>query len=321
LEIHSYWAEWFEPRPESRREDEATAAEAAAAAPPGAEVAARRRAWHALATAAESGWDFSSRWLGDGATLATIRTAEASARAAAAAAVASPCPRLLGGLAQASPACRFAGLPFGGLAHHLTATAQAWALLPPKKLMACSPHLPEQVVPADLNAFVFQLLSNISWAAAELGDAATARRFGAAAAAKREAVAQTLWDAAAGCWRDGLLSPEEEGGAGGSGSVTSSAGSGGGAVLSVALSRAAFASNYVPLWTGLTAGNPEMGARVVASLEASGLVQPGGGRGVCSGGVAAGGGRGCSAGHAKPKPWLSACQAAPKPLESRAKAA
>ncbi|GBF87739.1 trehalase-like [Raphidocelis subcapitata] len=214
--LSRYWADWFKPRPESWREDEATASEAAAAAPPGAEAAARRRAWHGLATAAESG-------LGLG------------------------------------------------------------------------------IVPADLNAFVFQLLSNIEWAAAALGDAATARRFGAAAAARREAISQTLWDDAAGCWRDGLLAPEEAGGGGGGGGDGGGGGSGGGgsggrdgasggggdgggggsgggggAVFSVSLNPAAFASNYVPLWAGLTAGDEGTGARVVASLEASGLVQPGG---------------------------------------------
>lgn len=32
------------------------------------------RLWRDVASAAESGWDFSSRWFGDGHTLATIRT-------------------------------------------------------------------------------------------------------------------------------------------------------------------------------------------------------------------------------------------------------
>ena len=53
------------PRDESWREDVATAA---ASARPAAEV------WRDLRAGAESGWDYSSRWLGDGRTLATIRT-------------------------------------------------------------------------------------------------------------------------------------------------------------------------------------------------------------------------------------------------------
>ena len=55
------------PRPESYREDEATAS--------GVESAgARARLFGDLAAGAESGWDFSSRWLADGRNLSTIRT-------------------------------------------------------------------------------------------------------------------------------------------------------------------------------------------------------------------------------------------------------
>jgi alpha,alpha-trehalase len=82
-ELSRYWADWWEPRPESYREDLETAAAAAVAAGSAAAVAggpsaAERqcRLWHELATAAESGWDFSSRWFEDGATLATIRTSQ-----------------------------------------------------------------------------------------------------------------------------------------------------------------------------------------------------------------------------------------------------
>jgi alpha,alpha-trehalase len=63
------------------------------------------------------------------------------------------------------------------------------------------------VVPADLNAFLHQLESNIAWAAAALGDGATARRFSKAAAARRAAMDALLWDEAAGARRGmaGLL--------------------------------------------------------------------------------------------------------------------
>lgn len=52
------------PRDESWREDVETARGAAD----------RGQVWNDLRAGAESGWDFSSRWLGDGRTLATIRT-------------------------------------------------------------------------------------------------------------------------------------------------------------------------------------------------------------------------------------------------------
>ena len=57
------------PRPESWREDEATVA----AIPP-SEQAKRDQLFGDLAAAAESGWDFSTRWLCDGEGLASIRT-------------------------------------------------------------------------------------------------------------------------------------------------------------------------------------------------------------------------------------------------------
>jgi alpha,alpha-trehalase len=65
--LNRYWDDRDTPREESWREDVETAR--AADRPP--EVVYRN-----LRAAAESGWDFSSRWLGDGRTLATVRTIE-----------------------------------------------------------------------------------------------------------------------------------------------------------------------------------------------------------------------------------------------------
>ena len=63
--LNRYWDDRDTPRDESFREDVATAATAPR---PSADV------YRDLRAAAESGWDFSSRWLGDGRTLATVRT-------------------------------------------------------------------------------------------------------------------------------------------------------------------------------------------------------------------------------------------------------
>jgi len=64
--FNRYWDASATPRQESWLQDEKTAAQAPDR--PQAQV------WRDLRAGAESGWDFSSRWLGDGKTLATIRT-------------------------------------------------------------------------------------------------------------------------------------------------------------------------------------------------------------------------------------------------------
>ncbi|MGH8242697.1 MAG: alpha,alpha-trehalase TreF [Steroidobacteraceae bacterium] len=65
--FNRYWDDRDTPREESYRNDVETAR---ASGRPPAEV------YRNLRAAAESGWDFSSRWLRDGSTLATIRTVE-----------------------------------------------------------------------------------------------------------------------------------------------------------------------------------------------------------------------------------------------------
>jgi alpha,alpha-trehalase len=63
--LNRYWDDRDSPREESYREDVETAR---ASGRPAAEV------YRDLRAAAESGWDFSSRWLADGKTLATVNT-------------------------------------------------------------------------------------------------------------------------------------------------------------------------------------------------------------------------------------------------------
>jgi alpha,alpha-trehalase len=63
--LNRYWDERRAPRDESYKEDVQTASQSSRSAP---------EVWRNLRAAAESGWDFSSRWLADGATLSTIRT-------------------------------------------------------------------------------------------------------------------------------------------------------------------------------------------------------------------------------------------------------
>jgi alpha,alpha-trehalase len=65
--LNRYWDDRDTPRDESYREDVATAKQS------GRDPA---EVYRNLRAAAESGWDFSSRWLADGKTLATVRTTE-----------------------------------------------------------------------------------------------------------------------------------------------------------------------------------------------------------------------------------------------------
>ncbi len=66
--LNRYWDGRDTPRDESFAEDRATAAEV--------EGEPAEKVYRNLRAAAESGWDFSSRWFADGQTLATIRTTD-----------------------------------------------------------------------------------------------------------------------------------------------------------------------------------------------------------------------------------------------------
>ncbi len=66
--LNRYWDDRPVPRPEAYKEDIALAAEA--------EGRTAEEVYRNLRAAAESGWDFSSRWFADGESFATIRTTE-----------------------------------------------------------------------------------------------------------------------------------------------------------------------------------------------------------------------------------------------------
>src|SRR5690606_7715656 len=65
--LNRYWDDCDTPRDESHIMDVATAAASPRPAP---------EVYRNLRAGAESGWDFSSRWLADGRSLHTIRTVE-----------------------------------------------------------------------------------------------------------------------------------------------------------------------------------------------------------------------------------------------------
>eukprot|EP00879_Flechtneria_rotunda_P007623 GHRR01007995.1.p1 GENE.GHRR01007995.1~~GHRR01007995.1.p1 ORF type:complete len:511 (+),score=72.93 GHRR01007995.1:1352-2884(+) len=204
--VHSlsrYWADWYQPRPESYREDSELARNVTGTSSPTNSAAAQL--YHELSSGAESGWDYSSRWFADGKTLGTIRTS--------------------------------------------------------------------QIIPADLNGWLYQMERNIAWAANLTGDGATSDRFNKAAAARKEAMDRLLWDNTTVMWRDGILS-----------SLTNSNGTtsqgngtdGTNQVYMLALNPGISASNFIPLWAGLSEGDEAQGARVVQSLQDSGLISASG---------------------------------------------
>lgn len=69
-----------------------------------------------------------------------------------------------------------------------------------------------------------------------------------------------------GMWRDGILSQP--------GNTTSGNTS---QVYTLTQNPGVFASNFIPLWAGLTEGNESQGAQVVAALKNSSLIGPSGG--------------------------------------------
>jgi alpha,alpha-trehalase len=192
-----YFADFFKPRPESYRED----AELAEHLDP----VAAAQLFCDIASAAESGWDFSSRWFADGESLSTIRTTK--------------------------------------------------------------------IVPADLNAWLYQMAVNISDFAGQLGQDDLCVQYKALAEEHLAAITELMWNAEDGCWHDLLLDStvaHEH-------LSSSKAGADGTpAVREAEQLRDAYASNFVPLWCGCgsaTAGNPHA---VSKGLRASGLLQPAG---------------------------------------------
>lgn len=123
--LNRYWDQLDTPRPESYSRDEELAQRAGRP---------RGELFRDLRSAAESGWDFSSRWLGDGQHLETIRTT--------------------------------------------------------------------QLVPVDLNCFLWQLESTLAQAHAAHGDAEGAARLERAAAARHSAIEKYCWSPTLGFFGD-----------------------------------------------------------------------------------------------------------------------
>jgi len=321
-----YWARWEAPRPESQREDEATAAEAEAEAAGGgrgggggsgsggaggADVSRlRRRLLRDLASAAESGWDFSTRWMPPSA--GGFKTWEQQQQQQ---------------LQQQQQQQHNSGDGTKTAAGSATAAAAAAPAPSTPTRPSLSTLRTTRVVPADLNAFLYRAERDAAWAARQLGDEAAAARLEALARSRRLAMRALLWDKRAACWRDGWLVRwrRERGGAGVGDGDGGDGGDDGGACPALddddddddeeaeaedeggdgagaparpwvlRRSQGVYASDYVPLWCGLlddddSDGEGQEGAprgggggssesdadRAALSLLRSGLLAPGG---------------------------------------------
>ncbi|EFN59576.1 hypothetical protein CHLNCDRAFT_7735, partial [Chlorella variabilis] len=181
-----YHAAWDKPRPESYRQGWLAAGLPSRHAP-------ACLLWRELATAAESGWDFSSRWLADGTSLRSCRAT--------------------------------------------------------------------RVVPADLNALLYQMESNMAAFADEVGYHGLAAGLVYQAKQRLAAIRALMWDDASGQWRDLVLGAPD-------GADEASTDASAHPVLA--------ASNWVPLYCGCAAAGSAQAAAAVASLRGSGLIREAG---------------------------------------------
>ncbi|KAH7388450.1 hypothetical protein KP509_16G076300 [Ceratopteris richardii] len=189
--LSRYYANWKAPRPESYINDVQIAA--------GVSVNKQEALYHDIATAAESGWDFGSRWLRDEENLSTLFT--------------------------------------------------SW------------------ILPADLNAYVFQMESNIAYFAKVLGVKSAVRKFGRAAKARQIAMDSIMWNDDMGQWFDYVLDSYH---------------------CKVYLNKTIYLwnergqriitsiSNFVPLWGGILKPGDARTEKVVNALIKSRLLFPAG---------------------------------------------
>jgi alpha,alpha-trehalase len=198
-----YWADWDEPRPESWREDVDTT-----------HGTTHGAIYRDIAAAAESGWDFSSRWLKDGTALSTIETTN--------------------------------------------------------------------IIPVDLNAYLYQMESNIVKLADKVGREEVGGEYKELARLRKEAVERLFWDE--GQWRDLRITKRDSGE--NSGDHHHNGGHHDmhhhrvhvyGKDVVHKESTGIYASNWIPLACGCVEKNSKDAVAAVESLVKSGLLSAPGG--------------------------------------------
>ncbi|KAL3152867.1 hypothetical protein ABBQ38_012177 [Trebouxia sp. C0009 RCD-2024] len=182
--LSRFYADWFAPRPESYLEDFKSAQ--------GMSSSQQQQLWHDLASGAESGMDFSSRWFGNPDNISTIQTT--------------------------------------------------------------------RIIPAELNAYLYQMESNIAELADEMGNSTLAASFRDFAAARKEAINTLMYNETAGRWFDLIIDDTSRS-----------------PVAAVQNNNTiSYVSQYIPLWVGIADEGSSQAAAVTRSFFESGLIQPGG---------------------------------------------
>lgn len=192
--LSRYQARWNKPRPESATIDEELASTVNS-------MDAKEKLYREIASTAESGWDFSSRWMRNATDMTTLATT--------------------------------------------------------------------YVIPVDLNTFIFKMERDIAYFAKLIGENATSEKFAEASKARHVAIDSILWNSDMEQWVDYWLPTDGEY-------------QGVYQWKSNSQNRNIFASNFIPLWLNahhlgsVQFADPAKSERVMASLQASGLLHPAG---------------------------------------------
>ena len=204
--LSRYYANWEHPRPESYREDMETLSQALSSSKSKYEFyqsnisdeAVCKELFRQIASAAESGWDFSSRWFKDGKYIKTIQTTE--------------------------------------------------------------------VIPADLNSFLYLAGRIASQLAEVIGDSLLHEKWTCFAEERLTAIQELHWDKNSSRWRDLVIRRSNKDNIKPSGPF----------MVDFLHNNAFYASDWIPLWCGCETAQSINSMKALESLKQSGLVQTGG---------------------------------------------
>eukprot|EP00958_Prasinococcus_capsulatus_P005921 scaffold569_cov408-Prasinococcus_capsulatus_cf.AAC.15 len=121
---------------------------------------------------------------------------------------------------------------------------------------------PTRVIPADLNAFIYRLASNLSKFFSILSEEEKSKRYETIAKERLDAITQVLWNEQLGCWCDLWMGDERD--------DKQQIGP-----FNAHHNTRAYASNWIPMWCGCSTSAAQT-SKAIESLDQSGLLQVGG---------------------------------------------